>query len=101
MKTRAFTAILMTAALLVANGASAQQYSYSYDTHRYGGVSTITSPDGRGGVSTRAIVHGPSRAGAVITHPNGALTTGAVDQFGNWYTITTPGNTYRYPRATR
>ncbi len=101
MKSKSFTAILMAAALLVASSASAQLYSYSYDTHRYGGVSTITSPDGRGGVSTRAIVHGPSRAGAVITHPNGALTTGAVDQFGNWYTITTPGNTYRYPRATR
>ena len=36
-----------------------------------------------------------------IIHPNGALTTGAIDQFGNWYTITTPGNIYTYPRPIR
>ncbi len=103
MKSRVFTAMLMAAAILAASGASAQQYSYSYsyDAHPYGGVSTITSLNGRGGVSSRAIIHGPSRGGVVITHPNGSLTTGAVDQFGSWYTITTPGNAYRYPRPLR
>jgi len=101
MKTRAFTAIITTAALLVTGGASAQQYSYSYDAQRYGGTSTITSTDGRGGVSTRTIIHGLTSGSVVIIHPNGALTTGAVDQFGNWYTITTPGNTYYDPRAMR
>ena len=37
----------------------------------------------------------------LIMHPNGALTTGTVDRFGAWYTITTPGNVHRYPRPLR
>ena len=101
MKRRGFTAMLMTVALLAASGASAQEYSYSYDARRYGGASTITGPDGRGGVSTRTFTHGPTPGSVVIVHPNGALTTGTVDQFGSWYTITTPGNLYRYPRPLR
>ncbi len=101
MKTRASTAILMTAALLATGSATAQQYSYSYDAHRYGGISTITSIDGRGGISKGTIIHGPRGRVVAITHPNGGLTTGTVDQFGNWYTITTPGNTYNDPRSIR
>jgi len=101
MKTRAFTAIMMTAAFLVIGGANAQQYRYSYGAQRDGGTSIITSTDGRGDVSSRTIIHGLTRGSVVMIHPNGALTTGAVDQFGNWYTITTPGHTYYGPRATR
>ena len=101
MKRRALTAMLMTAAILAASGATAQQYSYSYDARRYGGVSTISAPDGRGAVSTRTIIHGPTPGAVVIVHPDGALTTGAVDRFGAWYTITTPGNVSRYPRPLR
>ena len=101
MNSRAFISTLLIASLLAASSASAQQYSYGFMAPRYGGVSTVTSPDGRGGVSTRTIIHGPTPRSVVITHPNGALTTGTVDQFGNWYTITTPGNVYRHPRPLR
>ncbi len=101
MTTRATIAILMTGALLVPGSATAQQYGYSHDARRYGGTSTITTMDGRGGLATRTIIHGPTSGTLVITHPNGSLTTGTIDQFGNWYTITTPGNTYSYPRAIR
>ena len=47
MKRRAFTAMLMAVVLLAAGGATGQQYSYGYDARRYGGVSTISAPDGR------------------------------------------------------
>ena len=53
MKTSARTAILVTAALLVTGGATAQQYSY--DAQRYGGVSTITSIDSRATVFPHAL----------------------------------------------
>lgn len=101
MKMRASIAMLVTAALLATGGVTAQQYRYSHDAHRYGGTSNIVIKDGRGGDSTRTIIHGPTGGTVVITHPNGGLTTGTIDQFGNWYTITTPGNTYSYPRAIR
>ncbi|MDJ0891715.1 MAG: hypothetical protein QNK18_11065 [Gammaproteobacteria bacterium] len=101
MKNGAVILTMLTAALLAVSSASAQEYSYGYMAPHYGGVSTVTSPDGRGGFSTRTIIHGPTPRSVVITHPNGTLTTGTVDQFGNWYTITTPGNAPRYPRPLR
>ena len=101
MKRTAFTSVLLAAALLAAASATGQQYSYGYDARRNGGVSTISGPDGRGGVSTRTFIHGPTPGAVVIVHPNGALTTGAVDRFGAWHTITTPGNVSRHPRPLR
>ena len=101
MKTRRCIAMLATAALLASGGATGQQYGYSYDVQPYGGTYTITTPDGRGGVTTRTIIHGPGTPVMAIIHPKGALTTGAMDQFGNWYTITTPGAYYRDPRSVR
>ncbi len=101
MKSNAYTAILVTAALVTTGSVSAQQYTYGYQAPGYGGVSTITRPNGRGGVSTHTIIHGPMPGSVVITHPNGALTTGTFDRFGNWYTITTPGPASRYPRPLR
>ncbi len=101
MKRSAFTAMLMTVALLAASGAGAQQYSYGYDARHHGGVSTISVPDGRGSLSSRTIIHGPAPGSVVIMHPDGALTTGTVGRFGGWYTITTPGSAYRYPRPLR
>ena len=101
MKTRVSIGILMTAALVVTGGAVAQQYRYSYDVQRYGGVTTMTSIDGRGGISTRTIIHGPMSSIATITQPNGSLTSGTIDQFGNWYTLTTPGDTYNDPLGVR
>ena len=101
MKMKVFLTLLMTAALVATGGATAQHYRYGYDAQRYGGTTTITTIDGRGGVSTRTIIHGPTSGNVVIIHPHGALTTGTIDQFGNWYTITTPGNIYNYPRPVR
>ncbi len=101
MKTRAFTAILMTAAFLVAGSAGAQQYNYSYGAQPYGGTLIIIRPNDRGGAPTRTIIYGPARGGVIISDPSGGLTTGAIDQFGNWYTITTRGNIYTYPRPVR